>query len=189
MKTKSKISYSKILVIILLASIFNSFSQKTKLKIGDKIPFFELFNQYGNTFSSYDNINKKFQVIYFYPEDESVLCTKQFCEIRDNIKTFEKYNAVVIGINSESIVNHRRFVLKNKIPVSLLFDRNNTVQKMFGVPNQRNSKKPKRFTFIINKKGVITNIFYNKKNTQYHINQSFIALNNLNNTNNLQNEN
>jgi peroxiredoxin Q/BCP len=170
-------------------SNINSFSQKTKLKVGDKIPYFELYNQNAETFDSYENINKNALVIYFYPEDNSELCTKQFCLIRDNKEKFEKFGAIVIGINSESIVNHRRFVVKNKIPVSLLFDRNNKVQKEFGVPNQRNSNKPKRYTFIVNKKGIITNVFYNKKDIQYHINQALIALNNLNNTNNLQNEN
>lgn len=176
-------SRSKQYILLLIISIFsyNSYCQHTKLKVGDKIPDFELYNQYGRTFSSYNESEKnKPIVIFFYPKDESKLSTKQFKIVKKNIDLFKKHNAIIIGINPESVVSHKRFVIKNRLPFFLLFDRNNGVQKMFGIPNQGNSKKPKRYTIIINKNRVITNIFYNKKDVSHHVNQALIALNNLN---------
>ncbi len=168
--------------ICLLSILFfwNGYCQQTKLKIGDRIPEFELYNQYARTFNSLDHIDKQPLVIFFYPEDESKLCTKQFNIVKNSIANFKKFNAVVIGINSESIVNHKRFVLNNELPIQLLFDRNNDVQDLFGVPYLK-SKKPKRYTFVIDKNGIIIDVFYSKKYVQYHVNQALITLNNITN--------
>jgi len=164
--------------LISILFLWNGYCQQTKLKIGDRIPEFELYDQYARTFNSLDHIGKQPLVIFFYPEDESKLCTKQFIIVKNSMESFKKYNAVVVGINSESIVNHKRFVINNELPFFLLFDRNNEVQELFGVPYLK-AKKPKRYTFVIDKNGIIIDVFYNKKDVQYHVNQALISLSNI----------
>ena len=53
------------------------------LKIGDRMPDFEVVDQDGNKVSSKDFIGRK-TVVYFYPKDNTSGCTAEACSIRDN---------------------------------------------------------------------------------------------------------
>ena len=54
------------------------------LKVGDKLPNFKAKDTNGNLFDSQDYIGKQPLVIYFYPKDETKICTEQDCSFRDN---------------------------------------------------------------------------------------------------------
>lgn len=55
------------------------------LKIGDKMPSFEVMDQDGNMVKSEDFIGKgKKTIIYFYPKDNTSGCTAEACSFRDN---------------------------------------------------------------------------------------------------------
>lgn len=49
---------------------------------------------------------------------------------------------------------------------------------MFGVPRIFLSKGPKRYTFVIDKYGIIKNIYYDKKNVKKHIEEALFTLSN-----------
>jgi len=168
----------KLIALTLLISIFNINAQKTKLKIGDKIPNFTLYDQHGRLFNSHDHIEKQPLVIFFYPSNKSKVCTKQACSFRDNYSKFKKLNAKVVGINPDYLVNHSEFSVKNKLPYQILADKNNKVQKLFGVPSLFLSSKPKRYTFVIDKKGFIRNVYYNRRDVESHITHALKILNN-----------
>ena len=53
------------------------------LKIGDRMPDFEVVDQDGRTVRSADLIGKK-TIIYFYPKDNTSGCTAEACNLRDN---------------------------------------------------------------------------------------------------------
>ena len=59
------------------------------LKIGDRMPDFEVVDQDGNKVGSKDLIGKK-TVVYFYPKDNTPGCTKQACAFRDAYEGFKK---------------------------------------------------------------------------------------------------
>lgn len=103
------------------------------LKIGDRIPYFTLKDQDGNDFDVQRYIGKKKLVIYFYPKDQSAVCTKEACSFRDSYTAFTDAEAIVIGINSGSVASHKEFALKNRLPFTLLSDPKNLVLKEFGV--------------------------------------------------------
>ena len=44
------------------------------LKVGDRIPHFELLNQHGELFKSETVLGVKPLVVYFYPKDETPGC-------------------------------------------------------------------------------------------------------------------
>jgi len=122
------------------------------LAIGDRIPEFTLTDQYGKEFSTADYAGQK-MVIYFYPKDESAVCTAEACAFRDSFADFTDLGAVVVGINAASIESHLKFSEKNRLPFRLLSDPKNEVLKQFGI-------KPWLFltgreTFIINENGRI----------------------------------
>lgn len=103
------------------------------LQKGDQIPSFNLKDQNGNSFNTADYIGKKKLVIYFYPKDESAVCTKEACAFRDSFADFTDAGALVVGINSGSIESHSNFAKKNRLPFTLLSDTDNKVLKQFGI--------------------------------------------------------
>lgn len=105
------------------------------LKIGDTLPSFKLKDQNGNDFNSADYIGKKKLVIYFYPKDESAVCTKEACSFRDSFAEFTDKDAMVIGINSASVESHKAFAEHHRLPFTLLSDPENKVLKQFGIKN------------------------------------------------------
>lgn len=106
---------------------------KKSLEVGDKIPSFSLTDQNGKEFNIADHIGKHALIIYFYPKDESMVCTKEACAFRDSFNDFTKAGAIVIGINSGTVASHKHFADKEKLPFVLLSDPDNKVLKQFGV--------------------------------------------------------
>ena len=82
------------------------------LKIGDRMPDFEVVDQDGNKVSSKDFIGKK-TVVYFYPKDNTSGCTAEACSIRDN------YDALIAQefayINRKAIIDIICKFLKVKV--------------------------------------------------------------------------
>lgn len=105
------------------------------LGIGDRIPDFTLQDQDGKTVNIRDYIGKKKLVIYFYPKDESAVCTKEACSFRDSYADFTDEGVEVIGINAGSVESHRAFKTHHRLPFTLLSDPGNKVLKQFGIRN------------------------------------------------------
>ncbi len=166
----------KYILIVLLIAVLVYFyqtvvAQKSKLKIGDSIPYFTLKNQNGETFNLKDVIGKYNLVIYFYPKDDTPGCTKEACKFRDEFQDFSNLNAKVIGISSDSVDSHKDFAKKYNLPFTLLADTNKEVRKKFGVPNF-SGIIPGRVTYIINKDGKVVYIFNSMKNAEKHIDEA-----------------
>lgn len=107
----------------------------TTLNVGDTLPAFSLADQDGKTFNTADYVGKKQLVIYFYPKDESAVCTKEACSFRDSFADFTAAGAVVVGINSGTVASHKEFQANHNLPFTLLSDPDNKVLKQFGIKN------------------------------------------------------
>lgn len=103
--------------------------------IGNLVPAFSLKDQDGNTFSSSDHVGKKKMVIYFYPKDESGICTKEACAFRDSYADYQDAGAIVIGINAGTVASHKAFQQHHNLPFTLLSDPDNKVLKSFRIKN------------------------------------------------------
>ncbi len=92
------------------------------LKVGDTIPNFSAIDNHGDLFESHSVIGKKPVVLYFYPKDDTRVCTQQACSFRDQYEDFKALGAEVIGISSDSLQSHISFVTKHQLPFILLSD-------------------------------------------------------------------
>ena len=142
------------------------------LKSGDKAPDFSLQSDTGEKINLKDLKGKKV-ILYFYPKDNTSGCTKEACDFRDSIKTFNKRNAVIIGVSKDSTESHRKFKSKYELPFTLLSDESADILKKYGVWKEKSMYGRKymgieRTTFIINEKGKIERI-YNKVKVNGHI--------------------
>jgi len=146
-----KLYFAFIFVLLLPLGMY---AQNAKpLAVGDAVPNFTLTDQNGNTFNIADHIGKKALVIYFYPKDESMVCTKEACAFRDNFDKLTKAGAIVIGINGGTVASHKHFADKEKLPFILLSDPDNKVLNLFGIKG--NFFSTGRETFVIDTNGKI----------------------------------
>lgn len=142
-------------------------SEKNKpqeLTIGVQAPDFTLADQNGNmhTLSSYKGKNV---VLYFYPKDDTPGCTKEACSFRDGLTIFKDLNTVILGVSVDDPESHQKFIDKYKLNFTLLSDVDKNVSKAYNALNMIGFSK--RHTFLIDKEGVIKQI-YRKVNVEQH---------------------
>jgi len=143
-----------------------------KIQIGDKIPSFTLKDQNGNDFDIFSFLGRKKLVIFFYPQDGSLNCTREACYFRDLSDVFEEADAIVIGISSQSVESHKEFAEKNHLKYTLLSDDRNIVRKLFGVPGRVFGLVPGRVTYVADRSGKVVHIFDSQTETQRHVDEA-----------------
>lgn len=138
------------------------------LQTGDKIPEFSAKDNNGNDFESSSIVGKKPVVFYFYPKDNTPGCTAQACSFRDQYEDFKDLGAEVVGISSDSIASHEKFVQQYQLPFILLSDNDKKIRKLFGVKPDLLGLIPGRVTYVVDKNGIIQFIF-DSMNATNHI--------------------
>jgi peroxiredoxin Q/BCP len=125
------------------------------LKPGETAPFFEAESTKG-TIRLADYIGKQPVVLIFYPKDDTPICTKQLCAVRDSQAQYAKYDALVIGVNPGTLGEHERFSSKFRYDFPLVSDQDQKIRQMYGVGL---SFLPflgqQRIVFVIDKQGKI----------------------------------
>lgn len=144
------------------------------LKIGDRMPEFEVQDQNGNTVNSGELLGRK-TVIYFYPKDNTSGCTEEACNLRDNYQALLAKGYNVIGVSKDSVKSHKNFAEKHSLPFTLLADTATDIIQKFGVWGEKTLYGKKymgtiRTTFIFNEAGILTEII-EKVNTKNHADQ------------------
>jgi thioredoxin-dependent peroxiredoxin len=148
---------------------------KGKVKVGSVAPDFTLPSQSGVMVNFKDFIGTKPVVLFFYPKDDTPGCTKEACAFRDDYDQFEKLDAEVIGISSDSVESHRRFAKKHDLPFTLLSDEVGQVRKRYGVRHSF-GLFPGRMTYVIDEEGVVRLIFSSQLGVEQHVEEALKAL-------------
>jgi peroxiredoxin len=71
-------------------------------------------------------------VLLFYPGDETPVCTRQMCSVRDNWGQYRETGAEVVGISTDSVESHRKFAERHSLPLRLLSDPDRRVAELYG---------------------------------------------------------
>jgi thioredoxin-dependent peroxiredoxin len=111
----------------------SSAGDKGELKVGDKVPAFELTNDQGKLFKSSGVVGKKIVVLYFYPADFTGGCTAQACGFRDNMEALKSKDVEVFGISADTPKTHEMFKKYHKLNFTLLSDEQGDLAKKFGI--------------------------------------------------------
>jgi thioredoxin-dependent peroxiredoxin len=154
------------------------FPKKDRVDAGSKAPDFTLPSQSGVMVNLKDFIGKKPVVLFFYPKDDTPGCTKEACAFRDDYEEFDKLDAQVIGISSDSVESHRRFAKKHDLPFTLLSDEGRKVRRLYGVPNAF-GLFPGRVTYVIDEEGVVRHIFSSQLGVEQHVEEALKALHSI----------
>jgi peroxiredoxin Q/BCP len=143
-----------------------------KISVGSKIPSFELKNQNGELFNISTVLGKKNLVVYFYPKDDTPVCTKEACAFRDQYAVFEDAEAIIIGISAQSVESHFKFAKKHNLNFTLLSDKGNKIRKLFGVPSNFLGLIAGRVTYVINKEGKVVYLFNSQMEAEKHVDEA-----------------
>lgn len=132
------------------------------LEEGTKAPEFTLPDKDGNLVSLPDFAGKKV-VLYFYPRDNTLGCTRQACAFAGAYEAFKEIDAVVIGVSKDSEASHRKFSEKHGLPFILLSDPELAAIQAYGVWQEKKlygkvSMGVVRTTFVIDENGVIEKV-------------------------------
>lgn len=128
-------------------------SKEPAAKVGDEAPDFALRDGNGSDWRLRDQ-RGKVVVLLFYPGDETPICTRQMCSVRDRWDDYSATGAEVVGISTDSIESHKKFAEHHDLPLRLLSDTGGNVAKLYGAQSMIPGKVA-RSVFVIDPKGTI----------------------------------
>lgn len=96
----------------------------------------------------------KVVVLLFYPGDETPICTRQMCSVRDRWEDYAGTGAEVVGISTNTVDSHKSFAEHHNLPLRLLADVDRKVADLYGARSLIPGKVA-RSVFVIDGNGVI----------------------------------
>ncbi|NMI07271.1 thioredoxin-dependent thiol peroxidase [Paenibacillus sp. SZ31] len=149
------------------------------LNIGELAPDFELPSSTGESVKLSDYRGQRV-LLYFYPKDMTSSCTQQACDFRDRHAEFEGLNTVILGISTDPMKQHDKFIAKYGLPFTLLSDEEHVVAEQYGVWQLKKMYGKEymgmvRSTFLIDEEGTLIKD-WSKVRVKGHIEAALEAL-------------
>src|ERR1044071_8090793 len=128
-------------------------------EVGKPAPDFSLTTGDGSQVSLKD-YHGKWVVLYFYPKDFTSGCTLEAHNFQRDIASYEKANAVILGVSVDDAASHKSFCEKEGLSFKLLADTEHKVSDAYGSVMDYNGKQySARNTFIIDPKGNVAKVY------------------------------
>jgi thioredoxin-dependent peroxiredoxin len=128
-------------------------SKQDSPQVGAPAPDFTLKDGSGSEWRLSNN-RGKVVVLLFYPGDETPICTRQMCSVRDRWEDYSATGAEVVGISTDSVESHQEFAKHHDLPLRLLSDSDQSVANLYGARSLIPGKVA-RSVFVIDAKGNI----------------------------------
>ena len=145
------------------------------VQVGDTAPTFTAPLQDGGTFDSASLIGRKWLVLFFYPKDDTPVCTKEACAFRDSYEAFVAAGAEVVGVSSDSAATHARFAEKHRLPFPIVADTDRRLRRLFGVANPLGFI-PGRVTYVVDRTGVVRLVYSALFASAEHVKRALAAV-------------
>ncbi|MEO8624150.1 MAG: thioredoxin-dependent thiol peroxidase [bacterium] len=160
-----------------LAPPQNPLPQKGKIA-----PDFTLLTDAGEPLTL-SSLRGKPVVLFFYPKDDTPVCTAEACELRDAFPMFNASDAVILGLSPDTVGKHVRFRSKFGLPYQLLADTEHEVAELYGVWGEKSLFGHRymginRTTFVIDAKGKVAHVF-EKVKARGHADEIFAEIQKL----------
>jgi len=145
------------------------------VKVGDRAPAFRATLQDGSTLDLADRIGRTAIVLFFYPKDDTPICTAEACAFRDAYEEFTSAGAEVVGVSSDSAESHAAFARRHRLPFPIVSDRDGAVRRLYGVPRTLGFL-PGRVTYVIDREGIVRLVFNSALSSTGHVRRALDAL-------------
>ena len=141
------------------------------LAAGQKAPDFDVTSSSGKHLKLSELIGKKNVVLYFYPGDFTMVCTKETCGFRDAFEELASKDTEVIGISVDSNESHEKFAKEYNVPFALVSDENKALSKAYEATNFLTGLigRIARVTYVIDKNGNIAGVFKSQLSAANHV--------------------
>lgn len=105
-------------------------------------------------------------ILFFYPAANTLGCTKEACDFRDNEASLAALGYRLLGISADSVETNARFHENQNLGYPLLSDTDLAVHRMFGIDHTTHpisfiSGGRNRSTFVIDSDFRIQEALYN----------------------------
>ena len=117
-------------------------------------------------------------VLFFYPKDNTAVCTKEACAFRDSFEKFVEADATVVGVSSDSDESHGEFASRHRLPFLLASDSDGALRKAFAVPKTL-GLIPGRVTYVIDRQGIVRHVFSAQFAADAHVREAMDAVRSL----------
>ena len=124
-----------------------------KINTDSKAPDFTLPDGDRNQWRLSDQ-RGKVVVLLFYPGDETPVCTRQMCSVRDRWQDYAATGAEVVGISTNTVESHQSFAEHHDLPLRLLADKDGKVADAYGARSLIPGKVA-RSVFVIDANGSV----------------------------------
>ncbi len=142
---------------------------------GEQAPELALHDAQGNVFRLSDHRGRSPVVLFFYPKDDTYVCTREACAFRDRYDEFRALGAVVVGISDDDGASHQRFADAHALPYPLLSDPGGAARKAFGAVGLFGLMKA-RVTVVIDREGRVLHRVRDRLRAQVHVDEALDAL-------------
>lgn len=123
------------------------------MQLNENATDFTLKDGEGNDWMLSDHRGKTV-VLLFYPGDNTPVCTKQMCSVRDHWSEYQATGAEVVGISTDTVESHDKFAEKHSLPLRLLSDPNGKVSSQYGMKSWLPGRSA-RGVVVIDKNGKV----------------------------------
>ncbi len=135
------------------------------LDAGDPAPKFTLPSTRGGPASLAD-FKGKTLVLFFYPKDDTEVCTREAVSFSEAQSRFTRKGAAILGVSRDTLDDHKAFIAKHSLKVRLASDVDGRACNDFGVWQEKQLYGRKfmgivRSTFLIDPGGVIRQVWRN----------------------------
>ena len=146
------------------------------LKEGDRAPDFSGVTADGTRIGLGDYRGRKPLVVFFYPKDNTTVCTKEACSFRDHAGEFAAAGGAVLGVSMDSQASHQRFAEGQRLNFPLVSDRDAAICKAFGVARLGGWLPPRRVTFVIDREGIVRHVIASELNATKHVDEALATV-------------
>ncbi|HEY1955276.1 MAG TPA: peroxiredoxin [Polyangiaceae bacterium] len=141
------------------------------LSVGTAAPDFEATSSDGRTVSLTELRGKKNVVLYFYPADFTVVCTRETCGFRDMYEDLASKDTEVVGVSFDDDASHERFRKEHDVPFPLVSDTGKALAQKYEASSMMSKLigKAARVTYVIDKTGKIAGVFKAELSAKTHV--------------------
>jgi thioredoxin-dependent peroxiredoxin len=104
----------------------------TSLAVDQSAPSFQLVNQ-AEKYINLSDFRDQWLILYFYPKDNTPGCTTEALDFTAALPEFTALGATVVGVSTDTVATHGKFIAKQNLQIMLLSDPDHQVAEAYGV--------------------------------------------------------
>ncbi len=138
------------------------------LREGERAPDLEGVDQHGRCHRLEELLAGGPLIVFFYPKDETPVCTREACHFRDGHERLGALGASVVGVGGGDAESHRRFAEALGLPYPLLLDEDGRIARAWKATWPLGGLR-RRVTYVVDTDGTIAAAIWDELRAGRHL--------------------